>query len=93
MNLKRFEEIKHDDLSVIYSKDGKFYFTMGDDMEVDDSDWFEEKEKEIEGMRCYMGYGDDIINCVEFSKLELIDEEMEDMLIGWSGDNCYSREE
>ena len=83
----KFNELVNDD--VVYEEDGKFVFKIGDDMEVEDSDEVMEKYKDDDNVNCYLGYGDDSINCIEVNTLEDMDEWLDEFVIRFNGMNCY----
>jgi len=104
----KFEELKREEGEEVVWKDedGWYCFSMGD-LLMDDEEGIDDSvriDKEInvdcyeglkDSVRSYVGYGDDVVNCVSVRELEDLNkvEGLEDFVLKWVGSNCYSRGE
>jgi hypothetical protein len=96
MNIKLFNQLKKQNGSkVVWKEDGEFCFSMGDELMVmDDNDEYDRIQQECEDndINFYVGYGDDVCNCIGVNNLSDIDKVkgLEEFIIKYVGSNCYT---
>ena len=104
MNNNKFEELKKEfgERLVFVDEKGIYCFMMGDgllDMDDEESKEYDRLEEllyegKVDGIIWWLGYGDDVINCVSLESLELFDkvEGLEKFVVKYIGENCYMDE-
>ncbi len=96
LNVELFEKLSVEyDSSVVWfdERDNEYCFCMNDELDDVESDLFEKVVEKKDYIECWVGYGDDIMNCVRVKDLSLLNELEVRFIVKYVGSNCYSREE
>lgn len=102
MNIDQFNNLVETHGSdVVYNMDDEYCFSIGDEKDAElyammgKLEEFEEECGKVSGIHWYVGYGDDLVNCVSVKDLNDFDKVvgLEEFVLEFVGSNCYTREE